>query len=122
MSARTTYQKSAKGPLSIAECSGDGKFIVIENTGRKDEPLSGWTLKRNIDGEEKVDYAIDAEIVVKPVNKVKLWSKGSKPSNSTANDIETDQVNWGSGSNVTTKLINAAGEERATHVQKTTLL
>jgi len=35
MSAKTTYQRSAKGPVSIAECSADGKFIVIENTGRK---------------------------------------------------------------------------------------
>jgi hypothetical protein len=35
MSAKTTYQRSAKGPLSISECSADGKFIALENTGRK---------------------------------------------------------------------------------------
>jgi len=35
MSAKTTYQRSAKGPVSISDCSADGKFIAIENTGRK---------------------------------------------------------------------------------------
>jgi len=35
MSAKTTYQKSAKGPVSIAECSPDGKSITLENVGRK---------------------------------------------------------------------------------------
>ena len=35
MSAKTTYQKSAKGPVSIAECSADGKSITLENVGRK---------------------------------------------------------------------------------------
>ena len=35
MSAKTTYQRSAKGPISIAECSADGKFISIENNGRR---------------------------------------------------------------------------------------
>jgi len=35
MSAKTTYQKSAKGPVSIAECAADGKSITLENVGRK---------------------------------------------------------------------------------------
>ena len=35
MSAKTTYQRSAKGPVSISECSADGKFICLENTGRR---------------------------------------------------------------------------------------
>ncbi len=35
MSAKTTYQRSAKGPVSISECSADGKYVQIENTGRK---------------------------------------------------------------------------------------
>ncbi len=35
MSAKTTYERSAKGPVSIVECSADGKYIALENTGRK---------------------------------------------------------------------------------------
>jgi len=37
MSAKTTYQRSAKGPVTIPECSPDGKFVMLENTGRKVE-------------------------------------------------------------------------------------
>jgi intermediate filament protein if len=33
--------------------------------------------------------------------------------------VESNQGNWGVGANITTKLINQAGEDRATHVQKT---
>ena len=35
MSAKTTHSRSAKGPTSIGDCSADGKFITLENTGRK---------------------------------------------------------------------------------------
>jgi len=35
MSAKTTHQRSAKGPTSIGDCSADGKFVTLENTGRK---------------------------------------------------------------------------------------
>ena len=35
MSAKTTYQRSAKGPVSIMECAADGKYVAVENTGRK---------------------------------------------------------------------------------------
>ena len=35
MQAKTTYQKSAKGPVAIAEVGPDGKFITLDNTGRK---------------------------------------------------------------------------------------
>jgi len=35
MKAKTTYQRSSKGPVTIAECSADGRCIVLENTGYK---------------------------------------------------------------------------------------
>ena len=35
MSAKTTYQRSAKGPVSIAECHPNGNYITLENTSRK---------------------------------------------------------------------------------------
>jgi len=34
MSTRTTFQRSAKGNMTIAECDPDGKFIVVENQSR----------------------------------------------------------------------------------------
>lgn len=34
MATRTSFQRSAKGNVSIAECHPDGKYIVLENTHR----------------------------------------------------------------------------------------
>jgi intermediate filament protein if len=119
MSAKTTYQRSAKGPVSIAECSSDGKFIVIENTGRKDEPLGGWRLIRTIDGMDKADYTFKSDFVLRAAGKSKIWAMGSKPPSASSADIESNLIGWGSGANITTKLSNQLGEERATHIQKT---
>jgi intermediate filament protein if len=117
MSAKTTYQRSAKGPVAIAECSADGKFIMLENTGRKDEFLGGWSLKRNIDGAETNDFTLPHDLTIKTGTKIKLWAKGCSPAG--PSDLETTEETWGSGANITTRLTNPAGEDRASHVQKT---
>ena len=120
MSAKTTYQRSAKGPVAIAECAPDGKSITLENTGRKEEPLGGWSLRRNIDGSDKPDCHIPSDFMLKPGAKVKLWARGSKPISAPMGDIEVDDLsNFGSGGNINTRLVNPNGEDRATHVQKT---
>lgn len=120
MSAKTTYQRSAKGPIAIQECSPDGKYIVIENTGRKDELVGEWVIKRSIDGQDKPDVKLDAGLSLKPGSRFKIWAKGTKPENAGEGDFEINEPTWGIGANITTKLLNAAGEDRATHVQKTT--
>jgi len=33
--ANTTFQMSAKGPVAFTEISAEGKFIALDNTGRK---------------------------------------------------------------------------------------
>jgi len=119
MSAKTTYQRSAKGPVAIAECSADGKSITLENTGRKEEPLGGWSMKRNIDGSDKCDFSIPEDYVIRPGAKVKLWARGSKPITASSEDLEVNASTFYSGANINTRLINPNGEDRATHVQKT---
>jgi intermediate filament protein if len=119
MSAKTTYQRSAKGPIAITEISVEGKFLELENTGRKDEELGEWHLKRNIDGKDAHDIKLPKSIVVKSGSKIKIWVKGAKTADAGPNDIEVEEPTWGVGSKITTKLVNPAGEERATHVQNT---
>lgn len=119
MSARTTYQRSAKGPITIVECSADGKFLTLENTGRKEENIGKWKLTRNVDGEDKLDYRFSDEYLVQPGQKVKLWAKDSKPKDASPGDIEVAETTLGVGSNINTKLFNPEGEDRATHIQKT---
>jgi intermediate filament protein if len=122
MSAKTTYQRSAKGPVSISECAADGKFITLENNGRKDESLGSWRIKRNIDGIDRADITLDQNTVLRPGQKLKLWASRCKPAgsgNDRVMEIEVDLQSWGLGANITTKLINPAGEDRATHLTKT---
>jgi len=117
MSAKTTYQRSAKGPISISETSADGKFICLENTGRKEENLDGFKLRRNIDGADKADFALDF-VTMQPMAKIKIWAAGCKPPTAPPTDLEYFE-SWGTGSAIRTILCNQLGEERATHQQKT---
>jgi len=119
MSAKTSYQKSAKGPIAISESDAEGRYIVLENTGRKDEALGGWKIKRTIDGEDKGEFTFPEESVLKSSDKFKIWAKGSRPADAGVNDLEFADPTWGVGGNVVTKLVNPAGEDRATHSQKT---
>jgi len=122
MSAKTTYQKSAKGPVAIPECSTDGKFVMLENTGRKDENLSNWAIKRTVDGQDKAQFLIDFVLNLSPGSKIKVWAKDSKPASAPETDIECSEATWGVGADIITKLINPAGEDRASHIQRTTYI
>jgi intermediate filament protein if len=119
MQAKTTYQRTAKGPVTIAECDAEGKFLVLENTGRKEEPMSGWKIKRSIDGEDRPEFTFAEEALLKPGDKIKIWAKDSKPEDAGVGDLVFTEPTWGVGANIVTRLVNPAGEDRASHVQKT---
>jgi len=119
MSAKTTYQRSAKGPVTIAECSADGKYLAIENTGRRPEDLAGWKIERSIDGKDKAPFVFPAGFSLRQGGKCKIWA-GGKPGSAGRDDIDGGVESWGIGANITTKLCTPAGEDKATHVQKTT--
>merc|ERR1719283_737653 len=118
MSAKTTYQRSAKGPVSIMECSADGKYIALENTSRKEEVLGGWRISRIIDGAERANFQLPSNFKISGKAKIKIWAQGKRPHDA-GHEIEVEPQTFGIGSNITTKLISPQGEERATHVQKT---
>ena len=115
---KVTYQRSSKGPVSISECSNDGKFICLENTGRRAENLEHWEINRIIDGRSQGNFVLPRDFCMPPGRKVKIWAKG-KVENPGPFDIESNCYSWGTGANITTKLINPQNEDRATYVQKT---
>ncbi|PAA48424.1 hypothetical protein BOX15_Mlig010052g1 [Macrostomum lignano] len=120
MSAKTTYQRTAKGNVSIQECSADGKYILLENTGKKKEDISGWRLLRNIDnGRQVIKFTVPNGVVLGdgPHKNIRIWARGLKPPGS--DDLEAAESSWGVGANINTSLYNTEGEERATHTQKT---
>jgi intermediate filament protein if len=81
----------------------------------KEESLAGWTLKRSIDGVDKPDFVF-GDVVLKSSEKLKIWGQGLKPADAVGDLEYTD--NWGTGSQINTRLVNPAGEDRATHIQK----
>nr|UFQ72716.1 intermediate filament b-like protein [Macrostomum spirale] len=120
MSAKTTYQRTAKGNVSIQECSADGKYILLENTGKKKEDISGWRLLRNIDnGRQVIKFSVPNGVFLSDgaYKNIKIWARGLKPPGS--DDLEAQETSWGVGANINTSLYNTEGEERATHTQKT---
>ena len=48
MSQKTTFQRSAKGPLAISQVDPTGLWVEIENTGRKEEAIGGWKISRKV--------------------------------------------------------------------------
>ena len=73
-STRTTFQRSAKGNVSIADCDADGMYITLENTHRtKEENIGEWKLHRKLDGSKKeLVYTIPGGTAIKPGMTVKV--------------------------------------------------
>jgi intermediate filament protein if len=117
---RSSFQRSAKGNVSISECHPDGRFIVLENTHRsKDENIDEWKLKRKLDGRKEIVYTLPPKFVLRAGKSLKIWAKGPGAINSPPDQVVFDgEDSWGVGSNVQTILYNHDGEERATHLQR----
>jgi intermediate filament protein if len=117
---RTSFQRSAKGNVSISETAPDGKYITLENTHRsKDEALGEWKLKRKLDGKREVVYTLPKDFTLKAAKTVKIFARGQGGKHAPPDELvmENDE-SWGVGSNVQTLLYNKEGEERATHIQR----
>jgi intermediate filament protein if len=115
ITAKTTYQRSAKGPVNVGDCSPE--FVTLENTSRKDEDISGWSIKRNIDGREMPGYTVPSNTVIGAGEKIKIFSRGRKGDQK---GMEANMDVWDStGSVVNTKFCNPQGEDRANLTQRT---
>ncbi|GMR60445.1 hypothetical protein PMAYCL1PPCAC_30640, partial [Pristionchus mayeri] len=118
-SSRTSYTRSAKGNVSIQETDAGGKFVVLENTHRgKEEPIGGWKLKRKIDNKREIVYTFPADFVLKPSARVKIFARGAGAASPPDVLVMDGDDTFGVGSNVNTLLYNKEGEERATHIQR----
>ncbi|EGT58123.1 hypothetical protein CAEBREN_03292 [Caenorhabditis brenneri] len=118
-SSRTSYQRSAKGNVSIKETSPDGKFVILENTHRgKEEPIGDWKLKRKIDGKREIVFTFPSDYVLLPFQSVKILARGNGVSNPPEVLVFEGEDSFGVGANVQTILYNNKGEERATHIQR----
>ncbi|ETN82639.1 intermediate filament tail domain protein [Necator americanus] len=117
--SRQSFQRSAKGNVSIHEASPDGKFIVLQNTHRaKDESIGEWKLKRRIDGKREIVYTLPKDFVLRAGKSVKIFARNQGVSSPPDQLVYDGEDTFGSGNSVQTILFNKEGEERATHIQR----
>lgn len=85
---KTTFQRSAKGNITIAECDPNGKFITLENTHKskvipvyqnqmyvkviQDEDISGCKIKRRLDSKKEITYTLPHNVVVRAGRTIKV--------------------------------------------------
>jgi intermediate filament protein if len=118
MNAKNIINKTAKGPITIAECSVDGKCITIENVSKNvDVNIENWILKRKIDGLQDDIMFTFPKLTLKAGRLVRVWTKDYQ------NPTEFDLVNqnldsWGLGLRILTIILNENGEEKSTYDQK----
>jgi len=120
MQAKTTFQRSAKGPINIDECSPDGKFIQLANTSKnKDIDLTGWRLLRKVDNSPEITYSLPANFKLASGKYVKIFARGQGKERHPFELVLPTNDSWGVGVSVVTRLLNDQNEEKATHIQKT---
>ncbi|CAG5130747.1 unnamed protein product [Candidula unifasciata] len=124
VSAKTTYQRTANGPVSIAEANPEGKYIMLENNSnggiRKDVDLSGFRLRRVVDNNRAraIEYTFHS-FLLKPGRSVKIFARSAAAQAGPNDLVFRDVESWGAGAEVVTTLLNEKGEEKASHIQKT---
>ncbi|VDO94501.1 unnamed protein product [Heligmosomoides polygyrus] len=136
--SRQSFQRSAKGNVSIHEASPDGKFIVLQNTHRaKDESIGEWKLKRRIDGKREIVYTLPKDFVLRAGKSLKIFARNQGVASPPDQLVYDGEDSFGSGNSVQTILFNKEGEvggsvpaeaaqigsyfafqERATHIQR----
>ncbi|CAF1616248.1 unnamed protein product [Rotaria sp. Silwood1] len=119
---KMTVQKSARGPVTVDQVDPQGNFIVIENAGStgKDQELRGWTIRRRVDNNNEIVYKFPDQFVLKSRSRVRILSRtASKSSTSDKDVLIADGIqNWGIGTSMVTRLIDANNEEKALLTQR----
>uniref|UniRef100_A0A915ASE7 Intermediate filament protein ifa-1 n=1 Tax=Parascaris univalens TaxID=6257 RepID=A0A915ASE7_PARUN len=117
--SRSSFQRSAKGNVSIQEASADGRYITLQNTHRaRDEPIGEWKLKRKIDGKKEIVYTFPKEFILRAGKNVRVFARNQGVASPPDQLVCDSEESFGVGSNVQTILYNREGEERATHIQR----
>ncbi|CAF0818254.1 unnamed protein product [Didymodactylos carnosus] len=120
MQAKTTFQRSAKGPINIDECSPDGKFVILANTSKnKDIDLTGWRLLRKVDDKKEITFSLPPNFKLQNGKNVKIYAGGHGRERPPYDLVHSQIDSWGIGVNIVTRLLNDQNEEKATHIQKT---
>ncbi|XP_069481096.1 lamin-B3-like isoform X2 [Ambystoma mexicanum] len=105
---------SSTGNLSIEEIDPDGKFVRIVNNSLEDQPLHGWTLRRQLGNLCDITYKFPTRFELNAGKTVTVWGCSAGVSHSPPSDLVWKaQASWGVGENVAVTLIDSNNEEVA---------
>ena len=105
------------GPVGIKEISPDGKFVLVENTGKRgDQDISKWQIKRKVDNEQEIVFTFPLNTIIASGRTIKIWSRGQGRANPPSEFVH--EFEWRTGDSMVTRLISDSGEERALYSQR----
>jgi intermediate filament protein if len=122
MNATTTFQRQARGPISITEIDKDGVFILLENTSRsKPVNLTNWSIRREIDKNKPFEFKFPDGLIMRPNSVLKIWAGEAGRDDAVKGEIQNREIStWGiSRSYAVTTVLSDDLSEKATHIQKT---
>ncbi|CAF1474730.1 unnamed protein product [Adineta steineri] len=119
--SRITFQKSAKGPISISECHSQGHYIIVENTSRsKNIDLSNWIIHQENENGNKLIFTFPDNCLLESKHSLKILANTYESEQKNDDElIATSISTWHTGSYIITTLINPEGKDRATLTKKT---
>ncbi|CAF1656480.1 unnamed protein product, partial [Didymodactylos carnosus] len=108
-------------PITIDECSPDGRFIQLANTSNdKNVDLSNWILMRKIDNRDNIVYQLPSDFTLYRGQTVRIFTRSSQNERTGNGLVNLEIDSWGVGLYIITRLLSDIdGEERATHIQST---
>lgn len=114
---RMQVQRTSKGPVGIKEISPDGKFVLVENTGKRgDQDISKWQIKRKVDNEPEIVFTFPLNTIIGSGRTIKIWSRGQGRASPPGEFVH--EFEWRTGDSMVTRLISDSGEERALYSQR----
>nr|CAC12741.1 intermediate filament protein [Glottidia pyramidata] len=115
MSAKTTYQRSAKGPITVSQVDPNGHFVEVENTSRKNEDISSWKIKRKADDKEREGFTFPSNTQLGPGQKMTVYGRGRGPRVA----LRFIPSRLPLDCNLSPLIEDNSGANKASHVQKT---
>lgn len=82
--------------------------------------MKGWTIRRKIDSKDDIVYKFPDNFVLQSRSRIRILSRngsGSQSNDREALVAESVQT-WGTGTNMSTRLLDANGDEKALFNQK----
>jgi len=118
--ARTiTEQKSSQGPVTIDQADPNGDFILLENKGSTNQPLSGWTIRRTIDTEPDIVFQFPDDLVLAAGLRLRVLSRQGRETTGNLRDaiLANAIATWGVGDVIETRLFDENNVSKAYYKQ-----